>query len=116
MRLTVYPADYLKLLDGGNFIHFIAIVKADNDVSAVETHNLRLKVWLTACYSLSIVMNSSSPQTPDISITLPTETLKLYQPVSLQVAFRNPLSKTLYNGRFQLLGETYVQPASVQIQ
>ena len=44
MNLTVYAADYLKLLEGGNFIHFVAMVKADNDVSAVETYNLRLKV------------------------------------------------------------------------
>ena len=44
VSLTVNAADYLKLLEGGNFIHFVAMVNADNDVSAVETHNLRLKV------------------------------------------------------------------------
>jgi hypothetical protein len=92
----VNAADYLKLLEGGNFIHFVAMVNADNDVSAVETHNLRLK-------------------TPDISISLPPEGLKLYQPASLEVSFRNPLSKTLYNGRFELRGETYVQPATVTL-
>jgi transglutaminase 1 len=96
VNLTVTAADYLKLLEGGNFIHFVAMVNADNDVSAVETHNLRLK-------------------TPDISIILPPEGLKLYQPASLKVSFRNPLSKPLYNGRFELLGETYVQRATVNL-
>ena len=42
--MLVRSVDYLKLLEGGNFIHFVAMVIADNDVSAVETHNLRLKV------------------------------------------------------------------------
>ena len=115
VNLTVTAADYLKLLEGGNFIHFVAMVNADNDVSAVETHNLRLKVCPVLLCGVSRVSCLSSPQTPDISIILPPEGLKLYQPASLKVSFRNPLSKPLYNGRFELLGETYVQRATVNL-
>ena len=46
--MNVTPVDYLKLLEGGNFIHFVAMVMADNDISGVDTHTLRLKVCLTS--------------------------------------------------------------------
>jgi hypothetical protein len=45
VEMTVTPVDYLRLLEGGNFIHFVAMVIADNETSAVDTLNLRLKVW-----------------------------------------------------------------------
>ena len=54
-------------------------------------------------------------QTPDISISLPAEGLQLYRPATLQVSFRNPLDKTLYNGRFQLLGEAHIQHSSADV-
>ena len=44
VKITVTPLDYLRLLEGGNFIHFVAMVIADNKTSAVDTLNLRLKV------------------------------------------------------------------------
>ena len=44
VALRVLAVDYLKLLEGGNFIHFVALVKADNDVAQVDIYNLRLKV------------------------------------------------------------------------
>ena len=44
--MVVAAVDYLKLLEGGNFIHLVAMVTADNDVSTVETHTLRLKASL----------------------------------------------------------------------
>jgi hypothetical protein len=95
--MKVYAADYLKLLEGGNFIHFIAMVKAvDGNASAVDTHNLRLK-------------------TPEITISLPPEGLRLYQPATLRVSFRNPLDKALSSGHFQLLGEGHVQAASAAV-
>lgn len=54
-------------------------------------------------------------QTPDIDISLPADGLKLYHPATLEVSFRNPLDKVLYNGEFQLLGEGHVQDATVDI-
>jgi hypothetical protein len=96
VEMTVTPVDYLRLLEGGNFIHFVAMVIADNETSAVDTLNLRLK-------------------TPDITISLPAGGLKLYQPATLDVSFRNPLDRALRNGRFQLLGEGHVQEASVDV-
>ena len=42
--MRVRPVDYLRLLEGGNFIHFVATVIADDDTSGVGTFNFRLKV------------------------------------------------------------------------
>lgn len=44
VEVRVRPTDYLKLLEGGNFIHFVATVIADNDKAMVDTYSLRLKV------------------------------------------------------------------------
>lgn len=44
VEMRVRPFDYLKLLEGGNFMQFVAMVIADNDASAVDTYSLRLKV------------------------------------------------------------------------
>ena len=94
VKMAVRAIDYLKLLEGGNFIHFVAMVIADNDVAAVATHNLRLKVCpslpptlspsLTPSLTHSLThLTHSLLQTPDISISLPEGGLKLYRPASL---------------------------------
>ena len=61
------------------------------------------------------MMTALPLQTPDITISLPAGGLKLYQPATLDVSFRNPLDRALRNGRFQLLGEGHVQEASVDV-
>ena len=119
----VYPVDYLKLLEGGNFIHLVAMVVSDDKTSAVDTHNLRLKVCIltsltspiTLTHSLTAIYIYTVSQTPDITISLPSQGLKLYHPAALQVSFRNPLDKILRNGVFKLLGESHVQSASAVV-
>lgn len=54
-------------------------------------------------------------QTPDITIALPAGGLRLYQPATIHVSFKNPLNKTLQNGKFVLLGESYVQDTSAYV-
>ena len=44
VRVVVYATDYLRILEGGNFMHFVALVKADNDVCLVDTFTFRLRV------------------------------------------------------------------------
>ena len=45
VEVRIYPTDYLKLLEGGNYIHFVATVISDDDESAaIDTYNLRLRV------------------------------------------------------------------------
>ena len=134
----VYPVDYLKLLEGGNFIHLVAMVVSDDKTSAVDTHNLRLKVCILTSLTTAITLTHwdhhthwdhlthhthsltdcyiyTVSQTPDITISLPSQGLKLYHPAALQVSFRNPLDKVLRNGVFKLLGESHVQSASAVV-
>ena len=47
VEVKIHSVDYLKLLEGGNYIHFIATVIAGDEHAAVETYNLRLKVSVT---------------------------------------------------------------------
>jgi len=65
-------------------------------------------------YTTSVSLTSS--QTPDIIITLPSEGLKLHQEATIQVAFKNPLSKRLTNGKFYLHGEGFVTDMTADIR
>lgn len=45
LRLDVDDVDYLRILEGGNFIHFVAIAYSGKDkLSVVKTANYRLRV------------------------------------------------------------------------
>ena len=54
-------------------------------------------------------------QTPDIAITVPKDGLKLYQQVEITASFINPLDRRLTNASFALMGDGFVQDATVNI-
>ena len=55
--MWIQAVDYLRILEGGNFVHFVAMARVPGDnVSLVTTSEFRFKV----CCNLSIDFKGSS--------------------------------------------------------
>ena len=119
LELWVQEVDYLRILEGGNLINFVAMAVDKGDkLSVVKTDTLRLKVSKMLHIeqnSILVFFCSCYTQTPDITITLPEGGLKLYQPATINVSFTNPLSRRLSGGKFSLHGEGYLNDVSVEV-
>lgn len=138
--MLVNAVDYLRILESGNFMNFIALVlhrtpDPKDNLSVVTTETLRLKVWNSPATHLSVAMwhfkslywdtprhcafysclPTISLQIPDITITLPSEGLKLHVPAAIRAEFKNPTSMTLRNGTFYLHGEGYLQDVKTAV-
>lgn len=134
--MKVFCPNYLRVLEVGNFINFVAMAfNPDEMLALIKTDEIRLKVhksWilssvsvqmtiflmvLRSCWCTGIFILPFIPkQTPAIAITLPESGLRLHQPCTIRAHFKNPLAKRLTNGRFIVLSGGYLQNATVDMQ